>query len=187
MTTHRRRIHALLALLIMGGLLSTPHPGTAQRSGFIIGIGAGPSYVSLPGPPDRSTKVMVGTDFKIGYAPSEDWAIYWSADTNFYSPEGDGVSFGFLGVGGLGATRFLGADAPVSYVDGSVGLGSSAALFDDGEVQQDQGLGLTVGTGWALSRVFFLDVDFIYAQVSPDFGDSQRYYGAKVSVNVLSN
>lgn len=75
MTTQRSWTHGFLVLAILGGLLSSPTPGLAQRAGFIIGIGVGPGFASLPGSPERSSKVGVATDFKIGYAPSESWAI----------------------------------------------------------------------------------------------------------------
>lgn len=94
---------------------------------------------------------------------------------------------GGFGVGGIGATRFLDAGAPVSYVDGSVGLGNYFVVFDDADTIQEQGLGVTVGTGWALSDVWFLDVDLMYSRISFEFGRTETLHGAKVSINLLSN
>jgi hypothetical protein len=187
MSARRNQVSLFLALAAaLAALLTTPTPGAAQRGGFIIGIGAGPSRVSFPGFPTRTGKLAVATDFKIGYAPSETWSIYWSADSNFFSPDFE-ATLGVFGIGGLGVTRFLDADAPVSYVDGSLGFGTLAVLYDDGTTEQEQGLGFTLGTGWALSDVLFLDIDLLYSRISPDFGDRQAFYGIKASINVLSN
>ncbi len=187
MDARRSRIYVFLLLAVVGSLLLTPLPGAAQRSGFIIGVGAGPGYVSFPGSPSRTGKVTVATDFKIGYAPSEAWAIYWSADTHFYSGESDEASLGLLGVGGIGVTRFLRPDLPVAYVDGSLGFGTSGVFLNDGGVEQQHGLGLTLGTGLALSNIAFLDLDLLYTHISFDFGQTLTYYGVKVSINFLSN
>lgn len=187
MFPRRNQVPLFLALAAaLAGLFTTPTPGAAQRGGFIIGIGAGPGRVSFPGFPTGTGKLAVATDFKIGYAPSERWAIYWSADSNFFTPEFEGT-LGVFGIGGLGVTRFLDAGAPVSYVDGSLGFGNLAVIYDDGSTLQERGLGFTVGTGWALSDIWYLDVDFLYSRISPEFGDGQAYYGLKASINVLSN
>jgi len=165
-----------LGIMIFGFM--TPLDLSAQnRKGFILNLGLGGAVVSSKyDHPDaeRTNQFGVGTDFKIGYAPTDRLLLYYSNDAAFTGvPEGSNQE-GILatGLSGLGATYFLNLDQGSFYVDGAVG--ASARNFistDDGAVDSDTGFGFSIGGGWEFAPHWLLDADLIFGKVDVGIGD----------------
>src|SRR5680860_351446 len=59
-------------------------PQNIERKGFFLGVGLGPGIISYKGGYknnnssfERQNKITFMSDFKIGYAPTDNLAIYW--------------------------------------------------------------------------------------------------------------
>lgn len=156
---------------------------TVERKGFVIGFGIGAARVTTSagqGPLSVSlTETAVSTDFKIGYAPTDQLLIYWSADGAFRSTSDltnqDGLSFS--GLGGIGATYFLEPGQNSFFVSASIGRSSDAALGSDGQTDALSGSGFAIGGGYEFSGHWTVDADIVMNSLNDDgFGGdySQR-------------
>jgi opacity protein-like surface antigen len=135
---------ALLVGIVLGLAISTANDVAAQRSGFIIGIGAGPGFTTG----DVSSKVGVATDFKIGAMLGESLQLYYAAKSNLLFLD-RGVEA--TGVSGLGASYVL----PSGFnINGVTGL---ATWWDfDGGTSNGFGFGAGVGYEFTDKWVFNL-------------------------------
>jgi len=168
-----------------------------KRKGFIIGIGAGGGLASYKSKVelssgndfegDRMNKFGIMTDFKLGYAPSNQVAIFWTSKVAWFSQkiEGD-PRFGiedqsFIianGMGGLGFAYYLQPDGPSLYLTGGLGFSSWATPFEEGS-EASYGLGLSLGAGLEFSKHWSIEGNLVLG--SPD----EEFSGARSSVNTL--
>ena len=174
MTTRRlQQTHGarwLLAAAIL--MLAVPDAASAQveRKGFILNLGLGAARVSTssqfgPGTPE----IGVGTDFKIGYAPSDRLLLYYSNDAAFQSrPNSDDILA--TGLSGFGAMYFLDPGENSFYVDGAIGIAARRSISSTGGFDAGiTGSGLQVGGGYEFDRHWLLDVDLIRNSFDGDF------------------
>lgn len=176
----------------VGPLCIAPEGLEAQRGGFIIGFGLGAGLTSLRPEShgvqgDRQTAAAVFTDLKIGYAPSEQVAVYYANQASFFKLDDarDDVTLHATGLTGIGVTYFLGPESPYA-LDGSVGLASFGILFDDGTTDLHTGPGLSLGGSVALSDVWFLDIDLLFGRPADDSID-YRTLALRAAIAVLSH
>lgn len=89
----------------------TPGGPSSERKGSIVGIGAGGALHRIPegrvtgDSLDRSA-FAVGTDFRIGYAPTDQFLVYYSAKTAFTRA----TDYDAVGLSGLGARMMMYGD-----------------------------------------------------------------------------
>lgn len=124
--------------------ISTGSEVVAQRSGFIIGIGAGPGFTTG----DVSSELGVATDFKIGGMLGESLQLYYTAKSNLLfldrGVEGTGVS-------GLGASFVL----PSGFnINGVAGL----ATWWDFDNDASNGFGFGAGVGYEFTDKWVLNL-----------------------------
>lgn len=154
----------------------------AQRKGFILNLGIGPavsSYQFSSGgfEGDRETKIAIGTDFKVGYAPTSQLLIYYSNDASFFSAASPNDALTASGLSGIGVTYFLAPGAPSFYVQGTIGISAWNDLSDEGVVDSMTGTGLNVGGGYEFAAHWNVDLDLIFGSADDD--------NFKVSVRTL--
>jgi hypothetical protein len=157
--------------------LVLPNDSSAQqREGFILNLGVGGAAVTSK--PDHAeaeswTDFAVGTDFKIGYAPSDQLLVYYSNDVAFSGSSDleygdDGILAN--GLTALGATYFLRPGERSFFVDGAVGLSSRNFISTDGaESHQDSGWGFAIGGGYEFAPHWLLGADLIIGTLDPGF------------------
>lgn len=144
---------------------------TANRKGFIIGIGAGGGLHRTPGFSvfDRFGRLIssgggtnnfaIVTNFLVGWAPSDRALLFYSNKATFTTDE----NYDALGVTGFGATYMFRPTSPSAYVTGSVGGGFGASLT--GSTTSDVGLGWSAGVGWEFRRHLSVEGDVLMVQL----------------------
>jgi len=162
-----------------------------QRKGFILGGGLGfgvTSYTQtvkwngLSETGDRENKGAFNTNFQIGYAPSDQVAIYyvskvaWFSMTNAYDDEVTIAS----GAGGLGFSYYQKPVAPSMIFTGGIAVSSWSLPFEDDAPDPWQGFGIFGGVGYEFARHVSAELDLVYGK--PDTKED----GVTASANVMS-
>ena len=175
------RSMAVTALALCLSLVGVTHL-QAQRSGFIIGLGAGAGVTSfsfsdvLFGASGGGSGGGLATDFKIGAQVSKSLQIYYLGRTNWLN---DGRHTVAAGISALGVTYVL-PSAPV-HLSGGVGLATWLVQGSGGA-----GFGLTGGVGWEFADLWLLDFALTYGRPS-DRGGHVNMFLARVGISILSH
>lgn len=126
---------------------------TAERKGFIFGLGGGvglhrgPAFFGSAGPPND---FAINTDFRIGYAPTDQVLVYYNNSVAWSRSE----LYDILGLTGVGVTYMIRPTSPTPFVTGAFGAGSAAEVdfgggrFDDTET----GSAVLIGGGYEFAR-----------------------------------
>lgn len=227
MKNHTRNILLTVSVTcIMLLMAASASAFDGQRKGFILGFGLGPGVdmhkqnasVSIMGMNlldqdfvDES-KFAFMTDFKLGYAPSNQLIIYYDNKVSWFKADWgedmqiDIVSGGvnvlgysdvmiLSGLTGFGASYFLAPQAPSPFFTGGVGLASSMA-FESGASARI-GFGFFVGGGYEFSPHWSVEGDICYGSAgkseSPseyaglvDYDITSTDFAFKVSINVMA-
>lgn len=172
-------------------LASGAHAFDGKRKGFILGGGIGGgfaslsqelSFGSLSESTDKETKGTVLTDFRIGGAFNEHWMLYydnqiWWGKAEFGSDSLSSSEETFaVGIGLVGVSYYLNAEAPSVYFVGTVGV-SSFGPSDDYTAQT--GFGISGGVGWEFSSHWSLEA--VVGWASPD----EEYQGATLTTDAV--
>jgi len=159
---------------------STPPPQPAAsiepppegRKGFIIGFGAGigmhrtPTFsvfdrfgraISTGG---GENKIAVATDFNVGYAPTDQFLVYYSNKAAFTTDD----RVDAVGVTGGGVTYMFRPTSPSAFVNGSVGVGATGSFINGSG--GETGAGFTFGGGYEFARHLSLHGDAIFVRLS---------------------
>lgn len=130
-----------------------------ERKGFILSFGIGPSLTSytqtlkipvlgIDETSDRENDFGLGTDFKIGYAPTNQLMIYYTNKVTwifgFENAAGDKLTI-ISGVGLLGLSYYLAPSSPSMYFTGTVGVSTWCSFDDLGNVWSGFGIGVGIG------------------------------------------
>jgi hypothetical protein len=134
-----------------------PSPGpqsetaTANRKGFVIGLGGGAGRYTGSStfgfsPGDGSAVV---TDFKVGYAPTDQVLVFYSNQVAWMHA---GL-YDLAGVTGGGATFMFRPTTPSAFVTGAVGASVGVVgLGGAGDRAVDRGTGYRIGGGYEFAR-----------------------------------
>ncbi|MGB2768945.1 MAG: hypothetical protein WBC88_04390 [Candidatus Zixiibacteriota bacterium] len=172
----KKYVFCLLLSFILFFLAVNAYAWDGQRKGFLLGFGIGPGFTSftqkvtyphdtnrvvvirhIPGvsaESGRQNKAAVVTDFKIGYAPDNTWAIYHTSKVYFYgitNMSGWDVTIA-SGLGALAVSYWFKPQAPSPFVAGGLGYSIWALPFEDNRPDTWIGLGLFAGGGYEYSR-----------------------------------
>ena len=195
----KARTLALVLVLVLLMAIST-WAFDGQRKGFILGGGLGlgmTSYTQTIGvgalsiTSDRETKGAFMTDFRIGYAPSQKVAIYytnkvsWFSFTNAYDDEVIIAS----GASGAGCTYSLNSTSPSWFLSGGIAISTWALPFEDNAPDQWAGFGLFGGVGYEFARHVSAELDLVYGK--PDTEEdginvSASTFTIMLAINVLA-
>ena len=197
---HKLVLAALIAVFIIGFTA----PGYAfdkVRKGFILGFGLGPGYDTYTETRDSSgtevgsfddSKISLFTDFKIGYAPSNQLMVYWMSkgawfgvDSTIIDDEVDEVSI-LGGVGGLGLTYFLQPEAPSLFITAGVGFSTWSLPFEGTDPYT--GLGIAGALGYEFSTNWTLEASVLWGKPKKDldmYENSVDNMAFGLTINVL--
>lgn len=178
-----------------------------ERKGFILGFGLGPGYstyseiISLSSTGAQQSdeslnKVSLFTDFKIGYAPSNQLMIYWMSKVGWFGredtihsttggPRKEDVTVA-IGVGGVGVTYFFQPKAPSIFV--SAGGGFSARSYPFKGYEPWLSYGLAGSVGWEFKENWALELSAIWGKPTHDIAEynySSSFTGVGLTINVL--
>lgn len=166
------RTSAITAILCvaMAFMASNASAWDGERKGFQLGIGLGPGYYKEPG----FNKVGVGTDFKIGYAPSNKLSIYWMSKATFFSL-GSGILAAFS-VGGPGVSYSPKSEGASPYIE--IGAGFSTIKVISGSLGTFgvNGAGVAAGAGYNFANRFSIGGNLVFGKFS-GFSNSYSIIG----------
>lgn len=165
-----------------------------MRKGFILGIGVGPGFIKYRGEYENFGLISIGeeksrltvmSDFKIGYAPNDNLAIYWMSKVSWFNRE---TSFDkeltISGVAGLGASYYLNSEFPSLYFNGGVGYSTWGTLdFPQGNSTY-LGLGFVIGAGYEFAKHFSVEGNISWGRPNEDFF-SYNVYAFRITLNYL--
>ncbi len=204
----RRRFQAALLFFIVCFVLTMTVDVFAfdkERKGFILGFGLGPGYCDYSQTIDTATgariddenlsKMAFFTDFKIGYAPSNQLMIYWLSKVNWFGREDtiqtttstrkEAITVA-NGVGGLGITYFFKPEAPSVYITIGGGFSTRSEPFRGTDPWWAYGLAGSVG--WEFQTNWSLELSAIWGRPThdiPEYDYSAYFTSIGLTINVL--
>jgi hypothetical protein len=142
--------------------------GTANRKGFVFGLGAGGGIHRAPVFPGFSAagttnEGAVITDLSIGYAPTDQILVYYSNQVAWSRS----MRYDLVGVTGVGVTYMFSPSSPSAFVKGTVGGGIVADVdFDSGGFDSnDTGLGFSISGGYEFARHWSIEAGAMFARL----------------------
>jgi hypothetical protein len=189
-----------LFILVFAGfsmlfLIANAQAFDGQRKGFILGGGAGFGYTSFTQEvsidyngyhesveSDREDNIAFMTDFKIGYAWDNYWAIYYTSKVSWFGMENsldDNVTIA-NGLGAAAVTHWFKPQAPSWFVAGGVGYSTWALPFEDDPPDTWIGPGLFMGGGYEFSRHWGVEGYLVWGK------PQEEEWGIEVSSNTFS-
>jgi hypothetical protein len=206
-----RRTTLLLFLLIPAMFINaaSAFAWDGKRKGFVLGLGAGGGLASYKfystssgfgsngtTEGERESKFAFMSDFKIGYAPSNQVAIYWMSKVAWfgysfkYRDEFINISESYTitnGIGGVAVAYYFQPEGPSPYVTAGLGLSTWDAPFEEGS-NGVSGSGFALGAGYEFSKHWSLEGNLTWG--SPNEEEQGDELGVKtlavrVTVNVL--
>jgi hypothetical protein len=185
----------LFAVLILFFLATNTHAFDNQRKGFLLGIGLGSGYTSFTQEvdmhyweyhesveSDRENKVGFATDFKIGYAPDNSWAIYYNSKVSWFGIEnyfGDDVTIA-NGLGTVAACHWFAPQAPSPFIVGGLGYSTWSLPFEKNASDTWVGPGLFIGGGYEYSMSWSIEGSLSWGK------PKDKEIGIEASTNVFS-
>jgi hypothetical protein len=187
----------LLALAIASG---RAFPFDNERKGFILGTGLGSAFVSLEHA--EGTDTRLATDFRIGYAPTERFEIYWMCKSSWSRME-DMDEIELLGFAGVATTYFLKPRSPSAYLVGGIGYSYWDYTFtteDESEWADpawvalgalagipviNTGAGVLGGLGYEFARHWSVECDLLWGSYHL-FGYSRGVRSIRITINGLA-
>lgn len=109
---------------------------------------------------DRFNKFSFMTDFKIGYAPTEQIEIYYSSKGAWWGE--DGITFLHSYETATVSYYFL-PQSPTFYINGGIGFSSLSAPFEE-NTDTDIGFGFLIGGGYEFIRHFTVEANLMYGE-----------------------
>lgn len=201
--------NASVLVLIIGMLVSFISPSFAwdgQRKGFILGIGAGGGLATYKpyttfsdfgsnsdSEMNREKKFALMTDFKIGYAPSNQVALFWISKVAWFGhtyeyADGSSQSYTFAdGIGGLGVAYYFQPQGPSPYLTAGLGFSTFSAPFEK-DFDGFSGSGLALGAGYEFSKHWSVEGNFTWGSPNEEYFDGEagfKTWAARVTINVL--
>jgi hypothetical protein len=170
-----------------------------KRKGFILGGGLGLGLTSLQQTvtidwldeateSERENKFGFMTNFKIGYAPSDIFEIYFAWKDSWFGSKiyrllgdsmGEDVTMA-SGLWGLGVTYYFKPEAPSYFITGGFGLSTLSLPFESHSDTKEGG-GLFAGAGYEFRPHFNVELDLIWGRPE-DF----KLFGIQSHTSVLS-
>lgn len=167
---------AAICISVMMGMFVQASAFDGLRKGFILGGGLGLGSTSV----DQSVQFSgielgsgsesflgVQTDFKIGYAPSENLAIYYFSDVAWFDMDnalGSSVTIA-SGVCGLGATYYVNQIAPTFCFGAGVGISTWSLPFES-DADTWTGVGVMACFGYEFVRHVSAEIAVTYGEPS---------------------
>jgi len=195
------RLWSLIVVVVLVAAMSVSvYAFDGQRKGFILGGGIGFGMTSFTQTvegygqsvtSDRENKGAFMTDFKIGWAPTEQIEIYYDSKVSFLGMTnalGSDVTVA-NGEGGIGMSYSLNMAAPTFFFTGGLGLATWSLPFEDNAPDTWVGFGLYGGVGYEFAKHYSAEFDIVYGNPSDsEFGidASTSALTLKLTINALA-
>ncbi|OGC90688.1 MAG: hypothetical protein A2142_01330 [candidate division Zixibacteria bacterium RBG_16_48_11] len=171
-------LQALIAVCLLLDVTLDAEAYDGSRKGFILGgaLGTGvTSYTeeytvqrtSETGEPydvtiktDRKNEISLMTDFKIGYAPTEQMELYYCSKLSWFGK--DFATF-VNGLNSAGLSYYFRPKTPSLYLSGGLGLAVLADPFDN-DPDTWTGFGFFAGAGYEFTSHLAVEFDLMYSQ-----------------------
>ena len=192
----RTAVILVLAVLFILASVNDAHAWDKQRKGFVLGFGGGLALTSIKeefgGLSGRENKLGLYTDFRIGYAPENNWMIYYMNKVSWF---GSKVTFfdGFVGhvedvtvisgITGAGFSYYFNPDSPSPFVTGGVGASSFSFPFED--VGGTTGAAFFVGGGYEFARRWSVEGNLTWGNPSEDDIIDRSIISVSGTINIL--
>jgi hypothetical protein len=142
------------------------------RNGIIVGLGGGAGLHTdtLPFNFGDVQALAISTDFRIGYAPTDQVLVFYRNVVGWTQSD----RYDVVGMSGAGATYLFSPSSPSTFVTGAIGPAVATRVdfvggaFDDTE----RGTGLAIGGGWEFARHWSLEGHAIFLRLGR--GGNQR-------------
>lgn len=193
------RIWVVITLILgfIGVTATNSYALDGKRKGFIIGAGAGTGLTSFKEKisvfeSDRESKMALMTDFKLGYAPSNQFAIFWTSKVSWLRLKTEGNTFApsnsftiVNGMGGLGLAYYFQSEGPSPYLTAGFGFSSWGTPFEEG-TDTFYGSGFALGAGYEFSRHWSIEGGLVLGSPKDaDFDYSIDTMAIRLTINVL--
>ncbi len=185
----------LLVLVLSLFVVSSAFGFNGVRKGFVLGGGLGLGMTSFKEELgslqfNRENKFSFMTDFKIGYAPTNQVEIVYTSKDAWFSAGDSTSSTTFLhGVSTASVNYYLKPEGPTFYVGGGIGVSSISAPFDKNAFSFDNalGLGIYASGGYEFAKHFAVAVDLMYGQPKDtQLGVDYTFKGFTPRVSVIA-
>jgi len=179
-------------------MASSAHAWDNERRGFVLGIGLGTGVTSFrqevesggqSATSDTENQAGLMTDFKIGYAWSDQWLLCYNSGTSWFAMRnalGDKVTIS-SDVNGLCLMHYFQPTAPSWFLSGTVGFSGWDAPFEEGS-DAWIGAGLAVGGGYEFSPHWYVQGDLLFGNPSEEDSGTKFTTTAttlRVTINVM--
>jgi hypothetical protein len=205
---HMRRTTLLLSLLAPVILINaaTAFAWDGKRKGFVLGVGAGGGlasnkpYANSSGfgaggttEGERESKFAIMTDFKIGYAPSNQVAIFWMSKVAWFGYDvvyQNQVLQSYTianGIGGVAVAYYFNPEGPSPYLTGGLGFSTYDAPFEE-NFDGFSGSGFALGAGYEFSKHWSVEGNLSWGSPNTDLQGGElgfKSLAVRVTVNVL--
>ncbi len=196
----KRHLIWILVGLILFSLCANAQAFDGRRKGFILGIGAGCGSLSLTqevigglsqsAESDREQKLAVVSDFKIGYASDDCWALYYTSQVSWFKMKRS-LTNDATAASGLGAAAvcyWFKPQAPSAFIAGGAGYSTWSMPFEDDAPHARLGPGFFAGGGYEFTRHWSLEAHLSWGK--PTDGESGTHEGYEIfsfmlTMNVL--
>jgi len=165
----------LAALAVLSADLSAFN---GLRKGFILGGGVGAGGLFYDEYDFDLNKFSLATNFKIGYAPSNTLEIYYINSLSWFGYYG---STYYMGVTGLGLTKYLSKEGKGFFLHGGAGLSVFQRL--SAGANAETGFGFIGGIGYDIAKHWSIQGDVVYTSM---MSGQVTSLSARLTVNFLA-
>jgi hypothetical protein len=196
----KRHLIRILVGLLLFSLCSNVQAFDGKRKGFILGIGAGCGSLSLnqevigglnqSTKSDREQKLAVVSDFKIGFASDDQWALYYTSKVSWFRMKRT-LTDDATAVSGLGAVAvryWFKPQAPSAFLACGAGFSTWSMPFEDDAPDVRFGPGLFAGGGFEFSPHWSLEAHLSWGKPTDGESGTQKGYeiiSFMLNMNVL--
>jgi hypothetical protein len=152
-----------------------------QRKGFVLGGGLGGVYLFWPGYGGDRQNLAFTSNFKVGYAPSNSFEVYFINPLSFYMDDQEPY---LIGASCIGVTKYLKPEGKGVFLCGGIGVTSSWLLEAGSPSYLDHpfnGFGAFGGIGYDIGKHWYIQADLLYTNV--DYGPR---WGFRVTLNTVA-
>ena len=176
--TGLKQYGALIVILVTISSAKNATAWDGEREGFILGLGWGPGLSISFG--DEDDYHGLGLDFKIGYAFSNWFQIYFVEKViSGPSRSSCGDSSNTTAIIGAGTAYYFGAESPAFYI--MIELGMTVSDFGEASGHDEEGgFGLTSGVGFEFAPNWSVELEVIWAPV-----EERNGLAVMLSLNLL--
>jgi opacity protein-like surface antigen len=154
---------AIMVCFIIG-MTSQAQAFDGNRKGFILGLGLGYGQSTFA---VSAYDITVSTsysgfcsDFRIGYAPSEQVMLYWNSKVAWITEFDDLITYG---LGGLGGAYYLKPEGPSFYFTGLIGFSSLTNISEASSSETGSGMG--IGAGYEFSNHYSVEANYVFGSI----------------------